>query len=158
MATVESVEVRAPVEGRLGEIVSREALEFVTKLQREFNPRRKELLQKRVERQRRLDAGELPDFLTETRSVREGDWQVAPVPKDLQDRRCEITGPVERKMMINALNSGARVFMADFEDANSPTWTNVVQGQANVRDAVEGTLAFDSPDGKQYRLGDSLAT
>src|SRR5581483_2189020 len=109
-----------------------------------------ELLELRRERQQRLDAGENPRFLPETKAVRDGDWRVAPAPPGLQDRRCEITGPVERKMMINALNSGALVFMADFEDANSPTWENVVQGHANVRDAIAGDLSLETEE-KTYR-------
>jgi malate synthase len=139
------------------EILTSEALAFVERLQRELNPRRLELLQRRQERQRELDAGVNPGFLAETREVRESEWRVAPAPRDLQDRRCEITGPVERKMMINALNSGARVFMADFEDANSPTWENVVQGQANVRDAVRREITLDTAE-KSYRLNDEIAT
>jgi malate synthase len=154
---VEGVELRAPVEGRGEEILTREALTFVAELQRRFGPTRRDLLTRRPERQARLDAGELPDFLPETRKVREGDWQVAPVPDDLQDRRVEITGPVERKMMINALNSGARCFMADFEDANSPTWANCVDGQANLVDAIERTIELETPD-KSYRLNDEVAT
>jgi len=126
------------------EILSSEATRFVERLHRELNPRRLELLERRRERQLELDRGVLPGFLPETKAIREADWRVAPAPGDLQDRRCEITGPVERKMMINALNSGARVFMADFEDANSPTWENVVQGQANVRDAVRREIALDT--------------
>ena len=147
-----SVEVRGPVEGRMSEILTREALEFVADLHRRFNVRREELLQLRAVRQHRFDAGALPGFLPETREVREGAWKVAPVPKDLQDRRVEITGPTERKMVINALNSGARCFMADFEDALSPTWENVVQGQVNLVDAIERTIEFRNPDGRTYRL------
>ncbi len=139
------------------EILSRDAVAFVERLHRELNPRRLELLGRRQERQLELDRGVLPDFRADTRAIREGDWRVAPAPDDLLDRRCEITGPVERKMMINALNSGARVFMADFEDANSPTWENVVQGQANVRDAVRREIALDT-DEKSYRLNDEIAT
>ena len=139
------------------EILTMEAHAFVTRLHRELNPNRLELLARRHERQEELDAGANPHFLSETRAVREGDWRVAPAPDDLQDRRCEITGPIERKMMINALNSGARVFMADFEDANSPTWTNVIEGQQNVRDAVRRTIEFDSGE-KSYRLNDKTAT
>src|SRR5579884_635720 len=120
------VEVRGPDVPREGEVLSTEALAFVAMLHRRFNPQREALLARRAERQARLDAGELPDFLPETRAIREADWRVAPAPPDLQDRRVEITGPVDRKMIINALNSGASVFMADFEDANSPTWPNVV--------------------------------
>ena len=139
------------------EILTTEALAFVERLQRELNPRRLELLRRRQERQVELDAGVNPRFLAETREIREGEWRVAPAPRDLHDRRCEITGPVERKMMINALNSGARVFMADFEDANSPTWENVVQGQANVRDAVRREITLDTAE-KSYRLNDEIAT
>jgi malate synthase len=141
----------------LSDVLSQEALAFVERLHRELNPTRLELLERRQERQRELDDGANPAFLAETRTVREGDWRVAPAPPDLQDRRCEITGPVDRKMMINALNSGARVFMADFEDANSPTWDNVVQGQANVRDAVRREIALDTGE-KSYRLNEEVAT
>ena len=158
MADLDGIEVRGAVKGRGAEVLTPAALAFVARLQREFNPQREELLRKRAERQATLDAGELPDFLPETRHVREGDWQVAPPPKDLQDRRVEITGPVERKMMINALNSGARVFMADFEDANSPTWDNVVEGQVNLLDAVQGIIEFANPDGRVYRLNEQVAT
>ena len=139
------------------EILSPHAVAFVERLHRELNPRRLELLDRRHERQLQLDAGALPGFRTDTRAIRDGDWRVAPAPDDLLDRRCEITGPVERKMMINALNSGARVFMADFEDANSPTWENVVQGQVNVRDALRREIALDTAD-KSYRLNDEVAT
>ena len=138
-------------------VLTREALDFVGRLHRELNPMRLELLERRHERQRALDAGALPGFLPETRAIREGEWRVEPAPADLRDRRCEITGPVDRKMMINALNSGARVFMADFEDANSPTWTNVVEGQRNVSDAVRRTIALDTPE-KSYRLNGDVAT
>jgi malate synthase len=140
------------------DVLTPEALDFVAALHAEFDGQRRALLARRGERQTALDAGELPAFLTETRELRAAEWQVAPAPKDLTDRRVEITGPVERKMMINALNSGATGFMADFEDANSPTWANVVDGQVNILDAVEGTLAFEGPDGREYRLGDELAT
>lgn len=134
------------------------ALAFVASLHREFNPRRLSLLERRAERQAELLSGALPDFLPETEAVRTGDWVVAPAAPDLQDRRVEITGPVDRKMMINALNSGAQVFMADLEDALSPTWQNVVSGQANLLDAVRRTLEFESPDGKRYRLNEQVAT
>ena len=154
---VEGVELRAPVQGRGEEILTPEALRFVADLQRRFDPTRRELLRRRAERQARLDAGELPDFLPETRAVRERDWKVAPVPDDLQDRRVEITGPVERKMMINALNSGARCFMADFEDANSPTWANCVEGQVNLADAIQRTISLETED-KIYQLNDEAAT
>ena len=148
------VEVLAPASA---EILSPEALGFVALLERELGPTRTELLARRHERQRELDAGAQPDFLAETRESREGDWTVAPPPRDLQDRRVEITGPVERKMMINALNSGASVFMADFEDACSPTWANVVAGQQNVADAVRGTISLETSD-KAYRLNEETAT
>jgi malate synthase len=156
-AAVEGVELRAPVGGRSEEILTGEALAFVAELHRRFDPTRRDLLRRRRERQARLDGGELPDFLAETREIRAAEWQVAPVPEDLQDRRVEITGPVERKMMINALNSGARCFMADFEDANSPTWENCVTGQVNLVDAVERTIELETPD-KSYRLNDEVAT
>ena len=110
------------------------------------------------DRQQRIDAGESPDFLVPTEDVRWGDWSVAPPPEDLRDRRCEITGPTDRKMLINALNSGARVFMADFEDANSPTWANMVEGQINLVDAIRRRIEFVNPDGKEYRLDDEVAT
>ena len=142
--------------GRDEEILSADALAFVAELHRRFDARRRSLLTARVERQARIDAGELPDFLPETREVREGDWRVAPVPADLQDRRVEITGPVDRKMVINALNSGARCFMADFEDANSPTWRNNLDGQANLIDAIERTIELDTGE-KRYSLGDDPA-
>ncbi|HHC07985.1 MAG TPA: malate synthase A, partial [Actinobacteria bacterium] len=127
-------------------------------LHRTFEPLRRRLLAERVERQRRIDAGEDPDFLAETKTIRQADWRVAPPPADLRDRRTEITGPTDRKMIINALNSGAKVFMADFEDSNSPTWRNMVGGQVNLVDAVRRTIEFTSPDGKEYRLGEELAT
>jgi malate synthase len=149
-----AVEVVAPADA---EILTPEALAFVERLQRELGARRAELLARRAERQQELDEGARPDFLPETSDVREDDWQVAPPPADLQDRRVEITGPVDRKMMINALNSGASVFMADFEDANSPTWANVVDGQRNLRDSVRRTITLDQGE-KSYRLNDELAT
>jgi malate synthase len=151
------LDVLAPVEGRGEEVLTEEALEFVAGLHRRFNPAREQLLAARVARQARLDAGELPDFHPETSAVREGDWQVAPVPPDLRDRRVEITGPVERKMMINALNSGARCFMADFEDANSPTWSNCVDGQVNLMDAIDRTIDLTTREGKEYRLNEETA-
>jgi malate synthase len=155
-ATSSPAEVRVPAEDRDAEILTPEALAFVAALQREFGPERSRLLAARDERQAELDAGTLPDFLPETRQVREGDWQVAPAPAELQDRRVEITGPVDRKMVINALNSGARVFMADFEDANSPTWRNVIEGQVNLRDANARTIELES-NGKRYELTDDPA-
>ncbi|MBZ0297003.1 MAG: malate synthase A [Anaerolineae bacterium] len=139
------------------QILTPAALEFVATLHRQFNPRRQELLQRRAERQVRLDNGELPDFLPETANVRAAAWQVAPTPSDLQQRWAEITGPVDRKMMINALNSGADVFMADCEDAFSPIWTQVVEGQINLRDAVRHEITFENPDGRRYTLNDTPA-
>jgi malate synthase len=154
----EGIDIRGPVTGAYAEILTPAALRFLAGLARRFEARRQELLARRRARQAELDAGKLPGFLEETCSVRESAWTVAPIPADLQDRRVEITGPVDRKMVINALNSGASVFMADFEDANSPTWRNNVEGQINVRDAVNRTIGFDSPEGKQYRLNERTAT
>jgi malate synthase len=154
--TSSAAEIRAPVEGRDAEILTPEALAFVAALQREFGGERARLLAAREARQAELDGGALPDFLPETQALRDGDWQVAPAPAELQDRRVEITGPVDRKMVINALNSGASVFMADFEDANSPTWRNVIEGQVNLKDAVAGTIELES-NGKRYELGDDPA-
>jgi malate synthase len=156
MLLVEGVDLLAPVHGRAEQVLSADALEFVAGLHRTFNPRREELLEARVERERRIAAGELPHFLPATRELRESDWRVAPVPADLQDRRVEITGPVERKMMINALNSGARCFMADFEDANSPTWENCLEGQVNLVDAIDRTIVLTTAE-KEYRLNDETA-
>jgi malate synthase len=158
VAAIENVQIKGPVEGRAGEVLTSEALNLVARLQREFGDRRLELLKLRDGRQARLDAGELPGFLPETAAVRESEWSVARPPKDLLDRRVEITGPTDRKMLINALNSGARVFMADFEDANSPTWANLVEGQVNLIDAIERRIEFTSPEGKQYRLNPKVAT
>ena len=158
MTHPEGVEVLGPTQPRFDEILTDEALAFVVGLEREFGGRRAELLEARTERQARLDEGERPDFLEATRSVREGDWRVAPAPPDLQDRRVEITGPTDRKMVINALNSGARCFMADLEDANAPTWSNMVEGQINVADAIRGTIEMTGPDGREYRLADETAT
>src|SRR6201987_1422351 len=139
------------------EILTPEAREFLNSLSRNFEKRRQELLARREVRQHQIDAGQLPDFLPETAQIRESEWTVAPIPKDLLDRRVEITGPVDRKMIINALNSGANVFMADFEDSNSPTWQNNLEGQLNLRDTVKRTITFASLEGKQYRLNDKTA-
>lgn len=140
------------------EILTPEALEFLYCLHEKFNGRRIELLAARRARQRRFDAGEKPDFLEETKQIREGDWTVAPIPSDLQDRRVEITGPVDRKMIINALNSGAKAFMADFEDATSPTWSNMIDGQLNLKDAVRRAISYKQhSNGKQYVLNDETA-
>ncbi|HEY4770370.1 MAG TPA: malate synthase A [Myxococcales bacterium] len=140
------------------EVLSKPALAFVEELHRAFESRRQELLQKRLERYRKLAAGAAFDFLPETASVRAGDWKVALTPADLEKRHVEITGPVERKMMINALNSGADVFMSDFEDSLSPTWSAVVQGHVNLKDAVRRKLTFTSPEGKSYKLNQKIAT
>jgi malate synthase len=152
-----SVEIHAPVEGRHAEVLTGEALEFVAGLHREFNARREELVGRRAERVARWNAGALPDFLPETEEIRASDWRVAPPPPDLRDRRVEITGPTDRKMVINALNSGARGFMADFEDSLSPTWGNAVGGHVNLTDAIEGTIEHEE-NGKRYSLGDERAT
>jgi len=139
-------------------VLTKEAVTFIADLQRKFNGRREELLALRTERQARLDAGEKPDFLPETAAIRDGDWTVAPLPKDILDRRVEITGPVDRKMIINALNCGANVFMADFEDASTPTWTNMVEGQFNLADAVRREIDYVDPNnGRTYRLNDKTA-
>src|SRR6266487_4028475 len=152
------VRVLAPPPADCADILSPAALAFLAALARRFEPERQRLLARRRERQQELDAGRLPDFLPETKEIRDRDWTVAPIRPDLTDRRVEITGPVERKMMINALNSGANVFMADFEDANAPTWENNVRGQQNVRDAVTRTIAYTSPEGKRYALEAKTAT
>jgi malate synthase len=152
-AAVAGVEINAKPSGRQAEILSAEALAFVAGLHRRFNKRRLELLARREQRQKQFDAGQLPDFLPETKSIRDGDWTVAKIPADLLDRRVEITGPVDRKMIVNALNSGAKVFMADFEDASSPVFANMVEGQANLKDRWEGTIDFTDPaSGKAYAL------
>ena len=152
------LEVTGPVSDASREILSAEALEFLAHLAKQFEARRLLLLERRSERQAQLDAGRLPDFLEDTAEVRRSEWTVAPIAKDLADRRVEITGPVDRKMIINALNSGASVFMADFEDANSPTWQNNLEGQVNLRDTVNGTIGYTSPEGKQYKLAERVAT
>ena len=141
---------------RTDDVLTAEAVEFLTDLDREFRDRRAELLARRAERLDRLAGGELPDFLPDTATVRGGDWRIAPFPDEIADRRVEITGPVERKMVINALNSGAKVFMADFEDANSPTWENCIQGQRNLTEALDRTISLDTGE-KRYELNDELA-
>jgi malate synthase len=155
--TPEGIRVTGPVTPEFEAILTPEALSFVAALDRRFRQRRRELLARRVERQKEFDAGRLPDFLPETREVREGDWRIAPIPDDLHDRRVEITGPVDRKMVINALNSGASVFMADFEDSHSPTWEGTLQGQINLRDAVTDDIRFTNPEGREYRLNERTA-
>ncbi len=151
------LEVSGEITREFADVLTPAALAFVAKLQREFGGRRKEALKARQDRQLRFDAGEMPDFLLATKHIRESDWMCAPVPKDMQDRRVEITGPTDRKMVINALNSGAKMYMADFEDANSPTWRNMVEGQINLRDAIRRAISFRSPEGKDYKLKDDLA-
>jgi malate synthase len=155
---VERVQVLGRHTPDVARVLTDEALAFVARLHREFNPTREALLRARADRQRELDAGASPGFLGSTTSIRETDWRVAAAPRDLDDRRVEITGPVERKMMINALNSGASCFMADLEDALSPTWENVIAGQGNLMDAVRRTLSFTSPEGKAYALNEITAT
>ena len=153
----DGVEVFGPVSEAFGRILTPEALTFVGDLSRQFENRRIELLARRQAVQAAIDEGKLPDFLPETKNIRDADWKIAPVPHDLQDRRVEITGPVDRKMVINALNSGASAYMADFEDSHSPTWTATIEGQINLFDAVRGTIDYVSPEGKSYRLGEKLA-
>lgn len=151
------MQINAPMLPGFETILTLPALELVAKLHRAFEPRRQQLLAARVERTKRLDAGERPDFLPETKSIREGDWKVAPIPAALQCRRVEITGPVEAKMIINAFNSGADSYMTDFEDSNSPLWTNQIQGQINLGQAIRRTLTLESK-GKVYKLNDKIAT
>ncbi len=146
------------VPSELEEVLTPQAVEFVARLAREFEGERQRVLQHRASRREAIRAGRLPDFLPETQRVRQEAWTVAPAPPDLRNRRVEITGPTDRKMMINALNSGAQVFMADFEDANCPTWLNMLQGQLHLKEAVRRTLRYVAPDGREYRLGSSLAT
>ena len=151
------LEITAPITPEFAQILTPEALAFVAKLHRAFEGRRSELLAKRTERQNALDAGKLPDFLPETANIREGNWTIAPIPADLQCRRVEITGPVERKMIINALNSGADSYMTDFEDSNAPNWSNQIQGQINLRAAIRREIDFET-GGKAYKLNDKTAT
>ena len=150
-------QIVAPLKNGYEAILTPEAIAFLVALETRFGSRRLELLAKRDVRRLELEAGALPDFLESTRAIRESDWTVAPIPAALEDRRVEITGPVERKMVINALNCGAPTFMADFEDSNSPTWTNAIDGQINLRDAVAGTIGFTSPEGKVYKLNEKPA-
>jgi malate synthase len=153
-----AIEFRAPLSDRHQAVLSPAAVDFLVELHRQFNDRRKELLAAREVRQARLDGGEKPDFLPDTKRIRDAEWTVAPLPQDLLDRRVEITGPAERKMIINALNSGAKVFMADLEDSTTPTWTNVLDGQSNLYDAVRRTITFADPaSGKQYKLNPQTA-
>ncbi len=155
---VESITVTQPIEESHQSILTPDAIKFLKALHLKFNDKRKILLQKRVERQQRINRGELPNFLDETKHLRESNWKASPIPSDIQDRRVEITGPVDRKMIINALNSGAKVFMADFEDSNAPSWLNVIEGQINLKAAVDRTIEFKSPEtGKAYQLNENIA-
>jgi malate synthase len=154
----EGIEIKGAVAKEYSEILSLPALRFLASLAREFESRRRDLLDTRVARQTEIRHGVLPDFLPQTAEIRAAEWTVAPIPPDLQDRRVEITGPVDRKMIINALNSGANVYMADFEDSNSPTWQNNVEGQVNLQDAIKGTIRYVNPEGKEYRLAEKTAT
>jgi malate synthase len=151
------VEILQGISPEFEGILTPQALDFIANLHRTFRKRRNELLLKRKERQIEIDNGKKLDFLPETENIRKSDWTIAQIPGELQDRRVEITGPVERKMIINALNSGAKVFMADFEDSNTPTWYNIIQGQINLRDAVNRTISFTNPNGKHYSLNDNPA-
>jgi malate synthase len=155
---VEKLEVRGPAQDRFDDVLTPEALQLVARLHDEFDATRRELLQRRETRQAELDAGGSLAFLDATRAIREDDWTVAAAPRDLQDRRVEITGPTDRKMIINALNSGACGFMADFEDSNAPTWSNMIGGQVNLIDTVRGSIEYTSPDGKHYELAEETAT
>ncbi len=154
---ISTIDIKGHLKLPYEDILTEEALRFVATLHRSFNQRRKDLLLKRVETQNLIDQGNLPEFLNDTKSIRDGEWQVAPIPEDLQDRRTEITGPVDRKMIINALNSGAKVFMADFEDSNAPTWENCLNGQINLRDAVRRNIDFEAENGKFYSLKEQTA-
>jgi malate synthase len=159
IALPKGVEITGPLRPGYGRILTPEALAFIADLERTFGPERRRLLARRAELQHKLDQGWRPDFLPETRKVRDSDWTVAPIPKDLLDRRVEITGPVDRKMVINALNCGANVYMADFEDASTPTWDNLIEGQMNLIDAVRRSISFDDPASrKHYELNPKIAT
>src|SRR5271170_8109126 len=153
------IAIRGPMKPGFEKVLTPEAIGFAVELEREFGAERRRLLARRAEIQRRLDAGWKLDFLPETRAIRDGDWRVAPIPCDLEDRRVEITGPTDRKMVINALNCGANVFMADFEDATTPTWDNLIEGQINLGDAIKGSISFDDAGtGRHYKLNDKIAT
>ncbi|MDA0262147.1 MAG: malate synthase A, partial [Proteobacteria bacterium] len=155
----DGVEINGARDGEFAQILTPEAVAFVAGLERRFRATREEILARRQEVQAKIDNGWTPDFLDETRSVRDADWTIAPIPADLRDRRVEITGPLDRKMVINALNSGAKVFMADFEDATSPTWSNLIEGHINLRDAIARKISFDDPNsGKHYELNAEIAT
>ncbi|MFZ1460420.1 MAG: malate synthase A, partial [Ignavibacteria bacterium] len=154
----DNIQITGTLNEQYNEILTEDAMNFISKLQINFNQKRKDLLSKRLIKQEEISSGKMPDFPEETKSVRESEWKVAAIPEDLIDRRVEITGPVDRKMIINALNSGANVFMADFEDSNSPTWNNIIEGQINLRDAIDRSISFTSPEGKIYNLKDKPAT
>jgi malate synthase len=156
--SLSGLEIRGPIPAAYADILTPEACAFLASLFSTFEPQRQELLARRAARQVQLDAGVLPDFLPSTQAIRQSSWKVADAPADLLDRRTEITGPVDRKMVINALNSGAKVFMADFEDATSPTWENLLDGHVNLRDAVRRSISFTSPEGKAYKLNEKTAT
>ena len=153
-----NLQVNGVIKDNYNEILTPEALNFIISLERAFGNRRKELLENRKTVQKQIEKGKFPDFLQETKTIRDSEWKAAAIPEDLKDRRVEITGPVDRKMIINALNSGANVFMADFEDSNSPTFENNIEGQINLRDAIDGTISFTSPEGKEYSLSSKPAT
>lgn len=154
----DGIRITGKITPEFAKILTPETLHFLALLSRKFESTRVELLRKREIRQKEISNGKMPDFLPETKSIRESEWKVAPIPKDLTERKVEITGPVERKMMINAFNSGASVFMADFEDAHSPTWQNTIEGQINVHDAINKSISFKSPEGKDYKLNEKIAT
>ncbi|MGH2882749.1 MAG: malate synthase A, partial [Solirubrobacteraceae bacterium] len=156
--TSHNIELHGAMHAGFDEVITPDALEFVAELQHRFGPRREELLEARGRRRARLADGALLDFLPDTHEIRDGDWTVAPVPEDMQQRWVEITGPTDRKMTINALNSGADGFMADFEDANAPTWRNMIDGHRNLRDAIDGTITYRDSDGRDYELSDNPAT
>jgi len=158
MSVNKGIEVIGALTPAYRKVLTPEALKFVAKLVRKHGPRREQLLALRAERQAKIDAGKLPNFLPETKSVRSGKWTIKGIPADLQDRRVEITGPVDRKMIINALNSGAKCFMADFEDSAAPTWELMIQGHINLRDAIRRSISFTSPEGKEYKLNPEVAT
>ena len=158
MTSAMDTKILVPLNKQQKEILTPEAIEFASRLHQTFNSTRLELMEERKIRQTEIDSGYMPDFLTEREPIRQGDWKIATIPNDLLDRRVEITGPVDRKMIINALNSDVKVFMADFEDSNSPTWENIINGQINLRDANNKTISFMNPNGKQYKLNDKTAT
>jgi malate synthase len=152
------IQVLAPTPEEFKRVMTSDALDFIGKLSREFEPRRREILENRKKAQAAVDNGQFPDFLPETENIRKSEWKISPIPDDLKDRRVEITGPVDRKMIINALNSGASTYTADFEDSHSPTWNNTLQGQVNLCDAVNRTITYTTPEGKKYQLNHNIAT